>query len=83
MADRFVPEADALDQQREVDPTAAPPEHDRDPRWAPALEYPDRMPADASEGDVLEQNQDVDYDEEEEGDHGHGTDYAGDEFDDG
>ncbi len=53
MGDPFVPEADALDQQREVTP---PPLSETD---RPALEYPDRIPAEAPAADVLEQAQPV------------------------
>jgi hypothetical protein len=54
MGDPFVPEADALDQEREVAP-APPAEAERD---AP-LQYPGRFPFEASDADVLEQNQPV------------------------
>jgi hypothetical protein len=64
MTDPFVPEADAVDQQREVVP-ARPKDDDEKQEPEPALEYPGRMPVEASEADVLEQNQEVDFDEEE------------------
>lgn len=64
MTDPFVPEADAVDQQREVAPAAPEDDENQEPR--PALEYPGRMPMEASEADVLEQSQAVDFDENEE-----------------
>jgi hypothetical protein len=63
MSDSFIPEADALDQRREV---AADPLGSDDER-EPAIEYPRRMPLEASESDVLEQAQEVDLDDEDEG----------------
>jgi hypothetical protein len=51
VANRFVPEADALDQQREVAPS-------------PGDERPSKMPLYAPETDVLEQSQAVDVDDE-------------------
>jgi hypothetical protein len=56
----FVPEADQLDQQREVGP---PPVADDEPRRA--LDYPKRMPLEASEADVLEQEQELPDDEDD------------------
>jgi hypothetical protein len=59
VSDAFVPEADQLDQQREVDAAA-----DAEER-ASALAYPEKLPAYASEADVLEQFQSVDDDAED------------------
>jgi hypothetical protein len=53
VSDAFVPEADKLDQRREVSATS-----DADERAA-ALAYPEKLPTDASEADVLEQTQSV------------------------
>jgi hypothetical protein len=58
--DPFVPEADALDQQREV---AAPAVSDDQPKRA--LEYPRRMPLEASEADVLDQEQELAGDDDD------------------
>jgi hypothetical protein len=52
MGDPFVPEADALDQEREVVPAA---EAERES----SLEYPRRIPVEAPDADVLEQSQPV------------------------
>jgi hypothetical protein len=54
VSDAFVPEADKLDQRREV--AAGSDVDDR----AAALAYPEKLPAYASEADVLEQAQPVD-----------------------
>jgi hypothetical protein len=59
VSDPFVPEADRLDQSREVSPA---PGIDDSPE--PALEYPTRMPLEADQADVLEQDQTVYSDEE-------------------
>jgi hypothetical protein len=58
VSDAFVPEADKLDQEREV--SGGP---DADER-AGALAYPRKLPPDASEADVLEQFQSVDEDDD-------------------
>jgi hypothetical protein len=60
MSDSFIPEADALDQHREVSPGPIGSDDEREP----AIEYPRRMPLEASESDVLEQEQTVDIDDE-------------------
>ena len=61
MSDAFVPEADRLDQQREVAPS-----EDTDPETSGrrAAQYPTRVPLEASEADVLEQTQTVEEPEE-------------------
>jgi hypothetical protein len=59
VSDPFVPEADSLDQRREVIP--AP---DVDDPGESALAYPNRLPMEASEADVLDQDQSVYPDEE-------------------
>lgn len=61
MSDSFIPEADALDQHREV--SSAPWPSDDDEHES-AIEYPRRMPLEASESDVLEQEQTVEDDDE-------------------
>jgi hypothetical protein len=61
MSDAFVPEADALDQHREVTPEAV----DSDDERPPAIEFPARIPFEAPESDVLEQAQPVDFDDED------------------
>ena len=58
MSDAFVPEADRLDQGREV---GAPLDDDERAR---ALAYPQRLPTDASEADALEQFQPVEDDDD-------------------
>ena len=58
VSDAFVPEADKLDQEREV---SAGPDADR---GATALSYPNKLPPDVSEADVLEQLQSVDDDDD-------------------
>ncbi|HEX4864526.1 MAG TPA: hypothetical protein VFV02_10660 [Acidimicrobiales bacterium] len=62
MSDAFVPEADALDQQREVAAEPLGPDDDAQP----AIDYPKRIPIEAPESDVLEQAQAVDFDDEDE-----------------
>ena len=62
MSEAFIPEADALDQHREVG--AEPPSSDDERE--PAIEYPKRIPFEAPESDVLEQEQTVDFDDEDE-----------------
>lgn len=63
MSDIFKPEADRLDQERDVAAGAA--EADSDQEAAPALSYPEHSRIEAPEADVLEQAQAVDdYDEE-------------------
>ena len=69
-ADPFVPEADALEQSRTVDPAAERPDDDNDDdaggrRHRPALDIPERLPMEAPEADTLEQNQTIDFDDEE------------------
>jgi hypothetical protein len=64
MVNPFVPEADALEQQREVRPGPDLPEDDESQEPEPALEYPERLPLEASEADALEQNQPVDFDDD-------------------
>jgi hypothetical protein len=54
MGDPFVPEADALDQQREAVPSSFAEAERESP-----LEYPRRIPVEASDADVLEQSQSV------------------------
>ena len=61
MSDAFVPEADALDQHREVVPEAVDPEDEPQP----AIDYPNRIPIEAPESDVLEQAQVVGFDDED------------------
>jgi hypothetical protein len=61
MSDPFIPEADALDQRREVAPDSVASDDEREP----AIEYPRRMPLEASESDVLEQEQTVDLDDDD------------------
>jgi hypothetical protein len=63
MGDPFVPEADGLDQEREVVPA---PEADRNA----SLEYPRRIPVEAPDADVLEQTQSVSDEDDEWGDRG-------------
>jgi hypothetical protein len=58
VSDAFVPEADKLDQGREVSASSDP--EDR----ATALAYPEKLPTDASEADVLEQMQSVEDDDD-------------------
>jgi hypothetical protein len=60
MGDPFVPEADAIDQEREIE-QAPPAEAER----AAPLEYPRRIPIEAPDADVLEQNQPVLGDDED------------------
>jgi hypothetical protein len=65
MTDPFVPEADALEQQQEVRPEPALPANDEENRASrDALEYPARLPNEASEADALEQHQTVELDED-------------------
>jgi hypothetical protein len=59
VSDPFVPEADSLDQRREVTPSPV-----RDEAREPALDYPDRLPVEADAADVLEQDQSVYSDED-------------------
>jgi hypothetical protein len=59
MSDAFVPEADKLDQRREVSPTSDPEDS------AAALAYPEKLPTDASEADVLEQMQSVEDEDDD------------------
>lgn len=59
MGDPFVPEADALDQEREV--ASAPPADSA----APPLDYPPRIPPEAPDADVLEQAQEIEDDEDD------------------
>lgn len=61
MSDAFVPEADRLDQDREVGPTPL----DDDDRPLAGHDRPPRVPLDAPEADVLEQYQEVGDDEYE------------------
>ena len=61
MSESFIPEADALDQRREVVPEPAASDDEREP----PIEYPKRFPFEASESDVLEQEQTVDFDDED------------------
>jgi hypothetical protein len=61
MSDSFIPEADALDQRREVSPGSVASDDER----APAIEYPLRIPLEASESDVLDQAQTVDIEAED------------------
>jgi hypothetical protein len=58
VSDAFVPEADRLDQGREVGARAY------DDERARALAYPHRLPTDASEADALEQFQSVEDDDD-------------------
>ena len=58
VSDAFVPEADKLDQGREVSASSDPEDQ------AAALAYPERWPTDASEADVLEQMQSVEDDDD-------------------
>jgi hypothetical protein len=61
MSDAFVPEADRLDQEKEVAPGLEPePETSR----PAAAQYPQRVPFEASEADVIEQTQTVDEPDE-------------------
>lgn len=65
MADWFVPEADALDQQRDVAPAQAVPDDEEEPQAPePALEYPEQLPVEAPEADLVEQAQTVETDDE-------------------
>jgi hypothetical protein len=66
VSDPFVPEADALDQQREVTPPAVAPDDEPQQPKQPkrALDYPSRIPWEASEADVLEQQQVLEDDDE-------------------
>ena len=62
MSDAFVPEADRLDQDREVSP---PPVRDDEPGSAlPDAALSARVPVEAPEGDVLEQLQEVEGDDD-------------------
>lgn len=54
MSDAFVPEADRLDQEKEVDPSEYA---EREGSRPAATGFPTRVPFEASEGDVLEQAQ--------------------------
>ena len=58
MSDAFVPEADRLDQDREV----APPPPDDDDGPARSSDRPLQVPWEAPEADVLEQSQEVEDD---------------------
>ena len=58
VSDAFVPEADRLDQEREVSAGQVADE------GGAALVYPGKLPPDASEADVLEQLQSVDEDDD-------------------
>jgi hypothetical protein len=60
VSDAFIPEADGLDQRREV--TWRP---DSDDAPESALPYGRRLPREASEADVLDQDQSVYSDDEE------------------
>jgi hypothetical protein len=66
MTDPFVPEADALEQRQEVTPARGRSDNDENAEPKPALEYPERLPAEASEADALEQNQTVEFDDDRE-----------------
>jgi hypothetical protein len=61
--DDFVPEADALDQQREVSSGSEVLRDEEESAKRP-LEYPRRIPVEAPEADVLEQAQSVDSDDD-------------------
>jgi hypothetical protein len=65
MVNPFVPEADALEQQQDVTPGPELPGDDESQEPEPALEYPQRLPPEASEADALEQNQTVEFDDDE------------------
>jgi hypothetical protein len=58
VSDAFVPEADKLDQGREVSPSSDPEDRPE------ALAYPEKLPTYASEADVLEQMQSVEDDDD-------------------
>lgn len=60
MSDAFVPEADRLDQERDVGPP--PPDDDEDRPGGEARDRPVQVPWEAPEADVLEQSQEVDDD---------------------
>lgn len=67
MADSFVPEADAVDQEREIDPAQAVPIDEEESRASEAaLEYPQRLPVEVSEADLVEQTQTVETDDDRE-----------------
>lgn len=67
LTDWFVPEADALDQQRETAPVwVVPGDQEENRAGGPALDYPQRMPIEAPEADVVEQTQTVDSDDDDE-----------------
>jgi hypothetical protein len=60
VSDAFIPEADGLDQRREV--TRRP---DSDDALESPLQYRHHLPTEASEADVLDQDQSVYSDDEE------------------
>jgi hypothetical protein len=64
VSDAFKPEADRLDQEREV--AAAPSADDALHPSGPSLSYPDRHPVEVPDADLLEQSQAVDDDLDDE-----------------
>ena len=61
---QFVPEADVLEQQREVTPWTSTYRRDDTTEPLAALDYPERLPPEASETDVLEQTQPIEFDDD-------------------
>jgi hypothetical protein len=64
VSDAFKPEADRLDQEREVAPAWSPDDPVRTARSS--LNYPDRRPFEVPDADLLEQSQAVDDDLDDE-----------------
>ena len=62
-SNQFVPEADALEQQREQAPWSATYGRDDTSEPLSALDYPERLPPEASETDVLDQTQPIEFDD--------------------
>lgn len=63
MVNPYVPEADFLEQQQEVIPSPEPDDEENEQTQG-VLEYPERLPIEAAEADVLEQNQSVEFDDD-------------------
>ena len=64
MSDAYVPDDDALEQAQEVD--AAPLDEDDVQAGGSALVYPERVPPEANDADVLEQAQEIPWDDDHE-----------------
>lgn len=61
---QFVPEADALEQQREVAPWSSTYGTDDTSERLPAFDCPERLPSEACETDVVDQSQLIEFDDD-------------------